>query len=319
MNERGRQDATRRRLLVAVSQVFRWKQAALGREFVWRVLTSTNSHGWRSAQQPATRPDVEWCVAEGRRGRVWAAEARDRIDLAVGRAVARAARSVRSAGAGDSTRQQNQKRCRRCQRAARGRLGDWANRGSKEGRGCCRRRDKHAREMSLREGQRPPENGTLAIRGGWCPGQHWSRCPRRWCWAWQGEQGSAASREIEWLFFPGSPPRRHKRAVLSSLQGPLSNPVGAVPHDSETTKFQWARRARSSYPPGLLRCDGPKRRRRLSSFLLGYCLSLVVVRSASWRIGDSGIFNPVGVDNNVLLSRGRWIGTGDTRSGSRPK
>lgn len=134
-----------------------------------------------------------------------------------------------------------------------------------------------------------------------------------------GGAGVAASREIEWLFFPGSPPRRHKRAVLSSLQGPLSNPVGAVPHDSETTKFQWARRARSSYPPGLLRCDGPKRRRRLSSFLLGYCLSLVVVRSASWRIGDSGIFNPVGVDNNVLLSRGRWIGTGDTRSGSRPK
>lgn len=29
-----------------------------------------------------------------------------------------------------------------------------------------------AREISLR-GQRAPKNGTLAIRGGWCP-QHWT-------------------------------------------------------------------------------------------------------------------------------------------------
>lgn len=136
-------------------------------------LWSTNLYKFprmeRSAQQPATRPDVEWCVAEGRRGRVWAAEARDRIDPAVGRAVARAARSVRSAGAirrDSTTKSKAMSSLPTSSKRATGRIEE---RGSKEGRGCCRRRDKHAREMSLREGQRPPENGTLAIRGGWCP------------------------------------------------------------------------------------------------------------------------------------------------------
>lgn len=74
--------------------------------------------------------------------------------------------------------------------------------------------------------------------------------------------------------------------MLSSLQVHCPILWAREPHDSETTKFQWARRAQSSYPPGLLRCDGPKRRRRLAASLLG-----IVCRRPVSFVADRGFWD----------------------------
>lgn len=88
-----------------------------------------------------------------------------------------------------------------------------------------------------------------------------------------GEQGSAASREIEWLFFPGSPPRKAQ----------AGGALGAVPHDSATTKFQWARQGAVFVSTRPASVRWPKATSTSCSFLVGYCSS-----SGQLRGGGSG-------------------------------
>lgn len=77
------------------------------------------------------------------------------------------------------------------------------------------------------------------------------------------------------VFFQGRRQERHKRAVLwarchTTVRRPSSSGLVEV---------------QSSYPPGLLRCDGPKRRRRLAASLLG-----IVCRPVSFAAVDRGLW-----------------------------
>jgi hypothetical protein len=187
--------------------------------------------------------------------------------------------------------------------------GDGATRGTWEGRqpgGCCRRRDKHAREISLR-GQWPPKNGTLAIRGGWCTGVGPGR-------------GLLRREKLNGCFFQGRRQERHKRAVLRSLCPPRMARSRRCP-------ILWARfhtnvrRPSSSglvecsarIHPACFRCDDPKRRRRLPASFLG------LARRRRLR-GGSGTrrYSIRRRRQQCTYFSGGRIGTGKRRSGRRP-
>lgn len=242
---------------------------------LWRALTSTNSHGWRSAQQPATRPDVEWCVAEGRRGCVWAAEARGRIDLAVGRAVARAARSVRSAGA--IRRGLNNKIKSDVVVANEQQEGNWADRGARL-KGGSR---VLSEEGQTREGNEPARRTKAARK--WHSGDPGRVVPSVTC----ALRGPLRREKLNGCFFQGR--RQEGTSGRCSRRFKVHCPI------------LWARchtTVRRPSSSGLVErslrihpaCVGAMAQSDVDVLQLPCWVLFVVVRSASWRIGDSGIF-----------------------------